>query len=201
MSRQSLFMRMFLAASVSSAAGLDSAALVPAAEDAKTHSVKAGEINLTVPVSWQQKAATNNFRLAQFDIPKVGGDPEDGEFVVFSFGGGGGGVDANIQRWIGQFQSKDRKMKLTSGKCPHGEYVLVDISGTWMKPVGRMIDQRTVEMPNARVLGVILKVKDAGNYFLRLTGPKKTTSANADAFRAAIGADAKSEKEYKLAEE
>jgi hypothetical protein len=174
---------------------------ISAAEPAKTRSVAAGDIKLTVPAAWKQKPASNLMRLAQFAVPKTVGDPEDAEFVVFFFPGAGGGADANVQRWIKQFQTKDRKVKVTSGKSPQGDYILVDQSGTWNKPVGRMIDQRTVEMPHARVLGFILTVKDQGNYFLRLTGPEKTVSANADAFRTVIGADAKSEKEYKLGEE
>jgi gluconolactonase len=173
-----------------------------AAEPAKTHTVTAGEVKLAVPESWPQKETTSRFRLAQFAVPKTGGDAEDAEFVVYYFGAGGGGnVDPNIHRWINQFQSQDRKVKLTSGKCPQGDYVLVDLHGTWKKPIGPPIQQKTVEMPNARVLSVILTVKDQGNYFLRLMGPEKTVSANADALRVAIGTDAKSEKDYKVSEE
>jgi gluconolactonase len=173
-----------------------------AAEPAKTHTVTAGDVKLTVPESWPQKEATSRFRLAQFAVPKTGGDQEDAEFVVYFFGAGGGGsVDPNIHRWINQFQPQGRKIKLTSGKCPQGDYVLVDLSGTWKKPIGPPILQKTVEMPNARVLSVILTVKDQGSYFLRLMGPEKTVSANADALRTAIGADAKPEKPYKVSEE
>jgi hypothetical protein len=181
------------------------AGVVPRAgadEPAKTQAVTAGPIKLTVPEAWKEKKTSSRFRLAQLAVPKVAGDPEDGEFVVFFFGaGGGGGVDANIHRWINQFQSQERKMKLSSGKCPQGDYVLVDLSGTWNKPIGPPVAQKTVEMPNARVLSVILTGKDQSSYFLRLTGPEKTISANADALRAAIAADAKSEKDYKLADE
>ncbi len=173
-----------------------------AAEPAKTRTVTAGKITLTVPESWQQQDPTTRMRLTQFAVPKVNGDTENGEFVVYYFGAGsGGGVDANIHRWINQFQPRERKAKLTSGKCPQGEYVLVDLRGTWNKPIGPMIQQKTVETPDARVLGMILTVKDQGNYFLRLTGPQKTVSANADALRSAIGAAAKSEKDYKLPQE
>jgi hypothetical protein len=168
-------------------------------EPAKTQAVTAGPIKLTVPETWKKKDASNRFRLAQFTIPKAAGDAEDGEFVVFFFGaGGGGGPEANIQRWLGEFQPHDRKQKLTSGKSAQGDYILVDLRGTWNKPIGRRIDQKTVAMPNARVLSVILTGKDQNNYFLRLTGPEKTVSANVDALRAAIGADGKAEKDYAL---
>jgi hypothetical protein len=180
------------------------ACLVPglrADEPAKSKTVTAGPIKLTVPETWKQKEATSRFRLAQFSIPKVAGDPEDAEFVVYFFGaGGGGGPAANLDRWINQFQPLERKVKLTSGKSQQGEYILADVTGTWRKPIGPMIAQKTVEMPNARVLSVILTGKDQSNYFLRLTGPEKTVSGNVDALRAAIGADAKAEKEYKLPE-
>jgi hypothetical protein len=180
------------------------ACLVPIAradEPAKTQSVTAGPLKLTVPETWKQKETASRFRLAQFSIPQVSGDPEDAEFVVFFFGaGGGGGPEANLQRWINQFQSQERKVKLTSGKSPQGEYILADISGTWNKPIGPPIAQKTKEMPGARVLSIILTGKDQSSYFLRLTGPEKTVSANVDALRAAIGADAKTEKAYALPE-
>lgn len=172
-----------------------------AAEPNKTKTVKAGEISLAIPEAWRQTDASNKFRLAQFAVPKVNGDADGGEYVVYYFEGAGGGIDDNIRRWVNQFRSKDRKLKITSGKCPHGDYVLVDLSGTWMKPVGPPIQQKTVETPHSRALSAILTVKDHGNYFLRLTGPQKTVSANADSFRAVIGADAKAEKVFKFAEE
>ncbi|HUE16790.1 MAG TPA: hypothetical protein VMR25_21620 [Planctomycetaceae bacterium] len=173
-----------------------------AAEPAKTRAVTAGKIKLTVPEAWEQQEPATRMRLTQFGVPKAGGDSEGAEFVVYYFGAGGGGdVDANVHRWIKQFQPQARKLKLTAGKCPQGEYVLVDLRGTWNKPIGPPIEQKTVETPHARVLGVILTVKDEGNFYLRLTGPEKTVSANADALRGAIGADAKSEKDYKLSEE
>ena len=170
-------------------------------EPAKTKAVTAGPLKMTVPETWKQKAAATRFRLAQFIIPKVAGDSEDADFVVFFFGpGGGGGPAANVDRWIKQFQPQDRKVKLTSGKSQQGEYILADITGTWNKPIGPMVAGKTVETPNARVLSVLLTAKDQNNYFLRLTGPEKTVSANVDALRAAIGADAKTEKAYALPE-
>ena len=173
-----------------------------AAEPAKTHTVMAGEMKLAVPSSWVQKKPSNRFRLAQFAVPKTGGDTEDAELVVFFFGTkDGGNIEPNIHRWIDQFQPQGRKGKFTSGKCPQGDYVLVDLRGTWNKPIEPLIEQKTVEMRDARVLSLILTIKHQGSYFLRLMGPAKTVSANVDAFRAAIGADAKSEKDYKVSEE
>jgi hypothetical protein len=171
-----------------------------AADPAATKTIKADDLTLTVPESWRPEQVSSNFRKAQMKVPKVEGDKEDADFVVYFFEGGGGGVQANIQRWVGQFQAKNRKVKVLSGKSSQGDYVLVDLQGTWNKPVGPMVQQRTKEMPDSRAISLILTTKE-GNYYVRLTGPEKTVAANADALRAAIGADAKSEKERKLTQE
>ncbi|HET6325058.1 MAG TPA: hypothetical protein VFG04_10185 [Planctomycetaceae bacterium] len=166
----------------------------------ETVTVDAGVLHLTVPKTWQSEKVTNRFRRAQFKVPKAKGDSEDADFVVYDFAGGGGGVDPNIQRWVRSFQPNGRKAKVVTGKSPQGEYVLADLEGTWNKPIGPMVEQRTQEMPNARVLSVILTTKE-GNYFLKLTGPKATVGANVDAFRASFGGDAKTEKTRPIAQE
>jgi len=170
------------------------------AHAAETVPVDAGVLHLTVPKNWQSEKVTNKFRRAQFKVPKAKGDSEDADFVVYDLAGGGGGVDANIQRWLRSFQPTGRKVKVTSGKTSQGDYVLVDLQGTWNKPIGKMELQQTLEMPNARALSVILTTKE-GNYFLRLTGPKATVGENADTFRTAFGGDAKTEKDRPIAQE
>ena len=118
--------------------------------------------------------------------------------MVFSFGGGGGGVQANIKRWVGQFESKGRKSKITSGKSPQGQYVFVDITGTYKMSVGPPIAGKTKTVSDARMLAVILFVEKARTvYYLRMAGESKTISAAADAFRTSFGANTKTEKEVK----
>jgi hypothetical protein len=175
-----------------------------AADTPSTKIVKAGELTLKVPEAWHAEAVRSNprfnVRKAQMKVPRVGSDKEDADFVVYYFAGGAGPVDANIQRWVGAFQSSDRKVRVTTGKSTEGDYVLVDTQGTWNKPIGPMAPgQKTEPMPNSRALGVILTGKVG--YYVRLTGPEKTVTFNADAFRAAFGADAKSEKERPAGQE
>ncbi len=43
-------------------------------------------------------------------------------------------------------------------------------------------------------MGVILAVEGKGNYFLKMTGPDKTVSGAASAFRESFGGDAGNEK-------
>jgi gluconolactonase len=163
-----------------------------AADDA-LREVKFEELVLKVPAAWKQQPPTNNLRLGQFEIPAVEGDQEPAELTVFNFGFAGG-VKANVDRWIEQFERDERKVKITTAKCPLGQYVFVDISGTYKKPIGPPVAGKTQPAPGFRVLGIILSVEKKGNYFLKLTGPEKTVSSAVAAFRASIGGNEKDEK-------
>ncbi|MBW3541679.1 MAG: hypothetical protein KY476_15530 [Planctomycetes bacterium] len=165
----------------------------------KTRPEKIEDITLEVPESWERNPPSNKLRLAEFKIPPAEGDKSPLELTVFSFGGGG--IQQNIDRWIAQFGAEDRKAKVTRGTSEQGEYVFVDISGTYKQPVGPPVLGKTETLPNARMLAVILAVEDKGVYYLKLAGPKKTVSANAKALRKAFGADAAKEKELGLTDE
>lgn len=171
-----------------------------AEKPAATKEIKVDDITLKVPASWKEEKTASNFRKAQFKIEKAEGDSEPGELVVFYFPGGGGDVDANIKRWIGQFDAKERKAKTMQGESPQGKYVIADITGTYNMPVGPIVQQKTRPLPGARMLSVMLSVPDKGNYFLKLTGPEKTVTAAAKAFRTSFGGDASKEKDLKVEE-
>ncbi|MBA63825.1 MAG: hypothetical protein CMJ76_15840 [Planctomycetaceae bacterium] len=163
----------------------------------KTKKVAAKDITLNVPTTWKQSPASNNLRTAQFAIPKVEGDKDDAELVVYFFGGAGGGVNANLERWSGQFQPGGKKQKIYKGQSKQGEYYLLDVTGVYNKPIGPPINRQTNPTPGYKMLAVVLMVKDKGNYFLKLTGPQKTVSSVSNALRIAIDADLKKEAEVK----
>ena len=171
------------------------------ADDAKPKDVAVKDITLAVPAGWQQSPPSNRLRLAQFEIPAAKGDAEPAELVISSFGGGGGGVEANIQRWVGQFASKGRESKIVTGESPQGKYVLVDVQGTYNKPDGPPVLRKTKPMPGSRMLAVILAVPGKGNYFLKLTGLQSTVKAAAADFRRSFGGQEKSEKGYEAGNE
>jgi len=159
-----------------------------------TRKVTAGDLHLSVPMRWQTQETKSQFRVAQFGIPAAKGDPADGDLVVYFFGAGGaGGVDANVKRWVGQFESEGRKVKVVEGKSAQGKYTLVDISGSYNKPVGPPIQMKSKRMEGWRLLGVILE-SPKGSYFLKFDGPAATVKAAEEEFRAAFGGNAKDEK-------
>jgi hypothetical protein len=161
-----------------------------------TVEIKAGELKLRVPAKWESKPPSNNLRLAQFNVPAAEGDAAGAEVVVFPpFGGS---VNANVQRWVGQFESDGRELKTLKGKTDQGEYVLVELKGTYKKPVGPPIQQKTEPTAGSKMVAVIFKSNAGGNYFLRLVGPEKTVEANAAPFRTAFGGDSAKEEKYEL---
>ena len=165
-----------------------------------TKKVVAKDITLNVPANWKQSPASNNLRTAQFALPAVDGDKDDAELVVYFFGGAGGGVNANLERWSGQFQPGGKKQKIYKGQSKQGEYYLLDITGVYNKPIGPPINRQTNPTPGYQMLAVVLMIKDKGNYFLKLTGPQKTVTAASKAIRVAIDADLKKEAELKAEE-
>jgi hypothetical protein len=145
-----------------------------------------GKLTLMTPTGWQRKQPTSTIVEHEFAIPKVDGDSADGRMTVM---GAGGSVDANIDRWLGQFLdangaklTKD-KAKVDKKQVAGEDVVVVDISGTYLdKPGGPFTPGAPVERKNYRMLAGVLVTNNLGNYFFKFYGPEKTVEANEDAF-------------------
>ena len=140
----------------------------------------AGGLSWTAPSDWEQQQRP--MRAANYVIPAVEGDSEPGELAVYYFGPGqGGSVDANINRWLGQFQSAagqplamsdaERTNKTVNGV----DVTLLDVSGTYLFKPFPMAPQATPK-PGYRMLAVIAEGADAPVFF-KLTAPAKTAAA------------------------
>lgn len=118
-------------------------------------------------------------RAATYDVP------EDGECGVFYFGPGqGGSVDANLKRWISQFEGGEKSAK-TAKRTIHGLNVTtVDVAGAYSGMGGPMAQTKTVKQ-NYRLLGAIVEAPE-GNVFFKFTGPVKTVAANQAKFEAML---------------
>jgi hypothetical protein len=155
------------------------------AETAK--SLEAGNIRYTAPSPWEETAVTSTMRQAQFRIPKAEGDPEDAEMAVFYFGTGqGGAVDANVQRWAGQFHAADKGGPVAPdvGKTEVNglKVTTVKIEGIYMGGMGFGNQEPKSDFA---LLGAIVE-GPAGPVFFKLTGPKKTVDSAAGQFEALI---------------
>ncbi len=134
-----------------------------------TQEVRTNGIAFDVPDAWATETPSSGMRLAQ---RKASGESR---FVVFSFPGGGT-IQANMDRWIGQFtqadgsDSRDAAVITESTRDGMGCHRL-DITGTWS---GGMSDTGG---PDTRFVSTIVVAPDA-LYFLRLTGPAGDVAAS-----------------------
>lgn len=139
----------------------------------------------TTPVNWKAEAQ-RPMRLATYTIPHAAGDREDGECGVYYFGQGqGGSVDANLDRWVGQFVQADGKPSKAAAKIEkrtlHGlKVTTVDVSGAYTGMGGPMA-QGGAPKPGYRLLGAIIEGPQ-GSVFFKFTGPAKTVGQNQAAF-------------------
>ena len=139
-----------------------------------------GSIDFDLPQSWQSQPPSSNMRLTQAVIPGPGGP---GELAVFYFGpGGGGAVDANIQRWIEQMESPEQP-KPEIFEANGYRVTLIDVRGT-LKP-SMMGSGPTTPQPNSRLLGAVVE-GPGGPWFFKATGPDTTLTPERDAFIAML---------------
>ncbi len=168
------------------------------ADDSNPKTFKARTLELVVPSGWKSKKPSSSMRVAEFSVE---GNPSAANVVVFYFGGPTGGVKANVERWIGQFEKEGLKLEMFQGKCTAGSYILVDCAGTWNKPDGPPFARKTIATPNSRVINVIVVEEDGDKtdyYFMKLSGHTDVVSKQTEKIRSAIGAKADSEKPFEL---
>ena len=136
-------------------------------------------LTFDIPSEWSAVQPSGQFRAAEYRLPRIESDSEDAELVVFYFGQGqGGSVEANLQRWKGQFTPPPGKsleeVSQTSASESNGvSLTVLRISGTYNKSVGPPMMGRTEPHPGYRMLAVVAETS-AGPYFLKLTGPEAT---------------------------
>ena len=137
-----------------------------------------GTIQFAIPANWQQQPPANQMRVAQATIPGAGGN---GDFVVFYFGpGGGGGVEANIQRWVDQMDPAPGSNPQPETFDANGFRVTwIDVSGT-LKP-SNMGTGPATEQPDSRLYGAVVE-GPGGPWFFKATGPEATLAAERDNF-------------------
>lgn len=141
------------------------------------------ELHFDLPDGWRSEPPANTMRIAQAKVPGAGGD---GELAVFFFGpGGGGGTQANLDRWIGQ-------MDVAPGAAPEQEsfaangltVTWIDVAGT-LKASSMMGTGPATDQPGYRLYGAVVE-GPGGPWFFKLTGPEATLGEQRDGFLAML---------------
>ncbi len=129
------------------------------------------------PVTWIEHPATREMEATRFTVPGRG-ESNAAEIVVFK--NIGGTLEANIERWRGQFRPHDDGTPVnpdisnftTTGGM---EVTLVEILGDWQK-------MGAASYTNGQLF--LMAVVDTGNglLFIRFVGDEMTVGPNRDAF-------------------
>jgi len=137
----------------------------------------------TLPKGWKT-GGDRPMRYATYVIPAAAGDHDDAECAVFYFGPSqGGSVDANISRWIDQFEGIDspqRSVRQVAGV----QVSVVKVNGTFLAPSGPKMESQG-KKTGYSLLGGIAEGPH-GMVFFKLTGPKKTVHAAEPEFDALL---------------
>ena len=141
-------------------------------------SVAAFALRFEMPKGWVPKPPSSSMRVADFVLPRADGDAEDATLTVYSFPGGGGSVDANLERWIGQMTqpdgkaSKDVAKTSTLTSTSGVKMTLVDVPGTYVAEVTPGSTER-FNKPGFRLRAAVVETS-AGPYYVKRTGPART---------------------------
>ncbi|HXT69750.1 MAG TPA: hypothetical protein VN700_08340 [Vicinamibacterales bacterium] len=147
---------------------------------AVTLAAPAVALKFTTPEGWVSKTPSSTMRLADFTLPKMAGDSEDATATVYFFGGTGGSVQANLDRWIGQVAQPDgsaskEKAKTTTVASASGlKITLVDVSGTYVAEVTPGSTER-FNKPGFRQLAAVVETP-GGPHFVKVVGPARTVA-------------------------
>ncbi len=145
-----------------------------------------GEIKWTAPARWKT-GPEKPMRSATYLIPAAAGDSEGAECAVFM--NIGGGVDANIKRWVGQFEQPDggsSEAKASKKKETINGFAVttIDLTGTFAGG-GMAMGQPSTKKPGYRLLGAIVE-SPQGEVFFKMTGPGKTVAAAQGEFQSLL---------------
>ena len=136
----------------------------------------------TAPKGWSIAPSASSMRVVTYKVPAAAGDAEGGEVAVFYFGPGqGGGTQANVDRWLAQFQPEKgsaglgKPVSMKAGTIP---VTVVTTEGTYSSgmPGGAMTPKTGWALRGGIAEG------PQGPVFFKMVGPKKTVHAAAAAF-------------------
>lgn len=147
---------------------------------------EAGGIAWEAPAPFEAQAPSSTMRAAQYVVQGTKGQ-EPATLVVYYFGEGqGGGVQANIDRWVGQFDlpagKKPEIDKRTVNDLP---VTLVDVTGSYqgMQMPGQ---PATGAQADQRMLAAIVE-GPKGPVFFKMVGPAEVVAKASSAFDHLVG--------------
>lgn len=157
----------------------------PPADAALEQPVSFTGLTMTAPADWTRETPGGAMRLVQLRVPGVG-DAGEAQLVIFHLGPTGGGtVEANIERWRGQFSGPDGEPvepAVTTAEANGVTLTTVELAGVYS---GGMMAGGAGPEPDRMMIQTIAEGPH-GKAFIRLLGPSRTVAANRNAFFAML---------------
>ena len=135
-----------------------------------------GGLKAVAQEGWIAQEPASSMRAAQFRLPGSG-EGEDASFVVYYFGGTGGSVEANFERWRSQFTDHDGSaedvvaLSEVDGMPVHD----IALAGTYVAETSPGSGER-VHHPDWAMRAAVVE-SPYGSYYLKLVGPKAQVEA------------------------
>jgi hypothetical protein len=141
----------------------------------------------TAPAAWSARQPSSEMRLAEFTLPATAGQ-EAGEVVVFFFGAGqGGSVEANAERWQGQFtddRGEHPQPTITHEQNTAFTTTLVELRGSYARNIGMGANAAGAK-PDQVLLAAVVETPK-GNLHIQMHGPAADVLAQRAAFLAFV---------------
>ena len=137
-------------------------------------------LKFDAPDGWVAKTPSSTMRVADFVLAKVASDTEDATLTLYFFGANqGGGVSANIDRWISQMTQPNGKaskdVAKTSTMESHGLKIsLIDLTGTYVAEVSPGATEH-FNKPGFRLRAAVVETP-GGPYYVKVIGPSATVA-------------------------
>ena len=139
-----------------------------------------GSLRFDTPAGWTQVDTSSPMRVAEFGLPRTIGDVEDAELVVYYFGGDGGAVAANLERWTNQMRQEDGQPSsdvatTTRFEVSNLTVTVLDVPGIYAAQVQPGSGMRYYKR-GYRLKAAVVETP-AGPYFFKLIGPGRTVES------------------------
>ncbi|MCH7813421.1 MAG: hypothetical protein IID40_05305 [Planctomycetes bacterium] len=142
-------------------------------------------LRFAVPDGWISQPPSSAMRVAQFELPGDGPDAGAAQMAVFA--GIGGSVQANIDRWVGQFRDPakaDQKPATETFQKGGLKVTIVRAGGTHTAATMNPNEPHAAPMAGSALFGIIVEGGPGGNVFLKTVGPAATVEVHLDALHA-----------------
>ncbi len=140
--------------------------------------VEMAAIRLTAPDTWIRQQPRNQFVTTEFSLPRTEGDANDGRLTISV---AGGSIDANLERWRGQFEGDLTREVAEDLEIAGVTVKLLDCSGTYNDQPGPFAPG--VPREEYRMMGAVIPV-GSQLHFVKAYGPEKTMAQYEPSFRA-----------------